>query len=102
MIYYELLELGQSINAKRYQQQLIQLDRALRQKRPEYAKRHDKVIFQHDNTRPHVEKLVKETLESLGWEVLPHPQYSPDVAPSDYYFFPVHAVSPFWKTVQLS
>jgi hypothetical protein len=23
----------------------------------------------------------------LKWDVLPHPQYSPDLAPSDYHFF---------------
>ena len=36
------------------------------------------MIFQHDNARPHVAKVVKETLEALNWDVLPHPPYSPD------------------------
>ncbi|UYV70362.1 SETMAR [Cordylochernes scorpioides] len=61
--------------------------RALKIKRPLYAKRHDKVIYQHDNARPHVAKIVKETLEALQWDVLPHPPYSPDIAPSDYHIF---------------
>ena len=56
-------------------------------KRPEWDNRHDKLIFQHDNARPHVAKPVKNYLENVGWEVLPHPPYSPDIAPSDYYLF---------------
>ncbi|GFW87438.1 mariner Mos1 transposase [Trichonephila clavipes] len=49
--------------------------------------RHDKVILQHDNARPLVAKVVKTYLETLKWEVLPHPLYSPDLAPSDYHLF---------------
>jgi len=26
-------------------------------------------------------------LETLKWDVLPHPPYSPDIAPSDYWLF---------------
>ena len=45
-------------------------------------------IKQHNNARPHVAKVVKTYLETLKWEVLPHPPlYSPDVAPSDYHLF---------------
>jgi histone-lysine N-methyltransferase SETMAR len=87
VVYYELLKSGETVNADRYRQQLINLKRALQEKRSEYAKRHDKVIFQHDNARPHIAKPVKETLEALRWDVLPHPPYSPDIAPSDYHLF---------------
>ncbi|KAG5326223.1 MOS1T transposase, partial [Pseudoatta argentina] len=52
-----------------------------------YAQRHDKVILLHDNARPHVAKRVKTYLETLKWEVLPHPPYSPDIAPSDFHLF---------------
>ncbi|UYV79912.1 hypothetical protein LAZ67_18001028, partial [Cordylochernes scorpioides] len=87
VIYYELLQPNETITGERYQQQLMRLSRALKIKHPLYAKRHDKVIYQHDNARPHVAKVVKETLEALQWDVLPHPLYSPDIAPSDYHMF---------------
>ena len=34
---------------------------------------------------PHIAKVVKTYLETLKWEVLLQPPYSPDVAPSDYH-----------------
>ena len=87
VVYYELLQPNETITAEHYQQQLMQLSRALKFKRPQYAKRYDKVIFQHDNARPHVAKVVKETLEALNWDVLPHPSYSLDIAPLAYHLF---------------
>ena len=65
----------------------MRLSRVLREKQPQYEQRHEKVILQHDNARPHVAKPVKTYLETLKWEVLPHPLYSPDIVPSDYYLF---------------
>ena len=85
VIYYELLKPNETITGERYRTQLMRLSRAVREKRPQYEQRHEKVILQHDNARPHVAKPVKTYLETLKWEVLPHPPYSPDIAPSDYY-----------------
>jgi len=70
-----------------YRLQVIRLSRALREKRPEYEQRHDKVVLLHDNARPHVAKVVKKYLETLKWDVLLHPSYSPDIALSDYWLF---------------
>ncbi|KAG5318068.1 MOS1T transposase, partial [Pseudoatta argentina] len=39
------------------------------------------------SAKPHVAKPVKTYLETLKWEVLPHPPYSPDIAPSDFHLF---------------
>ncbi|GFW69541.1 aromatic-L-amino-acid decarboxylase [Trichonephila clavipes] len=87
VVYYELLKPTETITGDRYRTQLMRLSRALKDKRPQYNERHDKVILQHDNARPHVAKVVKTYLETLKWEVLPHPLYSPDLAPSDYHLF---------------
>ena len=38
VIYYELLKPGETVNTERYRQQMIDLNQALREKRPEYQK----------------------------------------------------------------
>ncbi|EZA61916.1 Histone-lysine N-methyltransferase SETMAR [Ooceraea biroi] len=45
------------------------------------------VVFHHDNARPRTSLVTREKLLQLGWDVLPHPPYSPDLAPSDYHSF---------------
>jgi len=70
--YYELLKSSETITGDRYRMQLMGLSRALKEKRPQYQERHDKVILQHDNARPHIARPVKTYLETLKWEVLPH------------------------------
>uniref|UniRef100_A0A8R1IFI2 Transposase n=2 Tax=Caenorhabditis japonica TaxID=281687 RepID=A0A8R1IFI2_CAEJA len=56
---------------------------ALREKRP----RRSAVHLLHDNARPHVAKATQEKLQELNWDTVPHPPYSPDIAPSDYHLF---------------
>ena len=34
-----------------------------------------------------IAKLARNKIKSLDWELLPHPPYSPDLAPSDYHLF---------------
>jgi len=57
VIYYELLKPGRTITGDFYRQQLFRLKRAIAEKRPEYATRHESIIFHHDNARPHVPVL---------------------------------------------
>ena len=87
VIYYELLKPGKTVNTERYRQQMIDLNQAFREKRPEYQKRQHKVILLHDNAPSHTAKLIKETIKAFSWEILSHVAYSPYLAPSDYYFF---------------
>ena len=86
-IYYELLKPGETVNTERYRQQMIDLNRTLHEKRPEYQTRQHKVILLHDNAPSHTAKPVKETIEAFNREILSHAAYSPDLAPSDYHLF---------------
>ena len=87
VVYYELLKPNETITGALYRTQLMRLSRALKEKRAHYYSRHDKIILLHDNARPHVAAPVKTYLETHKWEVLSHPPYSPDIAPSDYHLF---------------
>ena len=81
MVYYELLKPSKTITGDQYQTQLMRLRRALKEKRTQYQERLD-FILQHDKTRAHGARPVKTYLEPLKREVLLHPPYCPDVAPS--------------------
>ena len=58
---------------------------AIRRKRP--GQLTNGVILQHDNATPHTARVTQGWLEKYGWEILPHPPHSPDLAPSDYHLF---------------
>ena len=43
------------------------------------------LLLLRDNTRQHTNPRTREAITTIGWTVLPHPPYSPDLAPSDYH-----------------
>ncbi|UYV71828.1 SETMAR [Cordylochernes scorpioides] len=87
VVYFKLLKPGETVNTSRYEQQMHSLREVLNAKRPELREKHNKLILQHDNAPAHNATVVKNTIKDLGWELLPHPPYSPDLAPSDYHLF---------------
>ena len=46
-----------------------------------------KPLFQQDNAAVHKSMKTMVKLNDLRFELLPHPPYSPDLAPSDSYLF---------------
>ena len=46
------------------------------------------MLFHHDNVPAHTSAVATAKLVKLGCELLPHPPYSPDLAPCDFVFFP--------------
>ena len=47
-----------------------------------------KFLFYQDNARVHTCVVSMAKFHELGYELVPHPPYSPDLAPSDYFLFP--------------
>ncbi|GFS87632.1 histone-lysine N-methyltransferase SETMAR [Trichonephila clavipes] len=84
--YYALLLYDQTLNSDLYCQQLDHLKPAIGQKRLELTYRIS-VVFHQDNARTHTSVVTRQKLWKPGWEVLMHPPYSLDLAPSDYHLF---------------
>ena len=47
----------------------------------------NQTINSDDNATSHTSLATGPKLLTLGWEILSHPPYSPDLAPSYYYLF---------------
>ena len=84
---FELVPDGRAVNAELYSEQLERVYNVVTQRYPTLIRR-KLVLLQHDNVPAHRANLTKETLDELNAvEVLPHPPYSPALAPSDYGLF---------------
>ena len=63
-----------------------QLRPAIREKRR--GKLSKGVLLQQDNATVHTCKVAMDAVERNGYELIPNPAYSPDLAPSDFFLFP--------------
>ena len=72
-----------TVNSAVYCKQIDKLIVALKYKRP-FMK---KIYYNHDNVLAHRSRITSQRLSETGWEILPHPACSPDIALSDYYLF---------------
>ena len=69
-----------------YANLLDQLRIAIREKRQ--GKLYKSVLLQQDNVRVHTCKVAMDAVERNGYELIPHPAYLPDLAPTDFFLFP--------------
>ena len=76
----EFLEGGNTVNSARYIETIKKLWRVRRSTLP--------ILLLHDNAIPHTARATIDALETTKFEVLSHPPYSPDLAPSYFHFFP--------------
>ena len=80
IIHWEILLDVCTVTADLYCQQLNRVAAKLKGKQ-------DRIYLLHDKARLHVAKSTRQKLLSLGWITIPHPPYSPDLAPTDYHLY---------------
>ena len=74
-----------TITDKYYSDLLVQLREAIKKKRR--RKLAHGVIFLQDNAPVHTSRVAQATLRDCGFQLVPHPPYSPDLAASDFFLF---------------
>ena len=82
-IYY--LEQGRTINGAYYAAELRHSHQEIARKRT--GKLMQAILLLQDNAPAHTQVAMTAATE-CRFEVLPHPPYSPDMAPSDFHLFP--------------
>ena len=85
-IMLDFLPKRSTITGVYYANLLDQLRTTIREKRR--GKLSKGVLLQQDNTRVHTCKVAIDAVEQNGYELIPHPAYSPDLAPSDFFLIP--------------
>jgi len=78
---------GQMVNEQLYQEILAHLWDALRRKRPEMWESQTWILH-HDNAPTHESLLISSYLAKYQISVVPHPTYSPKLAPAEFFLFP--------------
>jgi [histone H3]-lysine36 N-dimethyltransferase SETMAR len=82
----DYLQKGQTITGTYYANLLMRLRDVLKIKRRGKLSRG--VLFHQDNAPSHTSSVAMATIHDCGFQLLQHPPYSPDLAPSDYHLFP--------------
>ncbi|XP_062593106.1 histone-lysine N-methyltransferase SETMAR-like [Saccostrea cucullata] len=77
---------GKRVTGRYYRDVVLKKLKKYQKRRPVSGFRHVRLLY--DNAPSHTSELVKQFLKSEKVTVLPHPPYSPDLAPCDFFLFP--------------
>jgi len=83
----EFVPPGMTVNADFYCDVLRRLRENVRRKRPQKWQNQN-LINHHGNAPAHKSFKVSQFLAKNNMTVIPHPPYSPDLAPCDFFLFP--------------
>ena len=84
IVLHEFVPCGQMVNKQFYQEVLARLRDAMRRKRPVLWENQTWMLH-HDNAPAHASLLIRSYLAKHQTSVVPHPPYSPDLAPADFF-----------------
>ena len=87
MIYMHLVPSGQTVNKEYYVEVSREFRKRFRRKRPALFKS-GQWHFHQNNAPVHDAILVTDYLTKMGIKTVPHPHYSPHLAPCDFWPFP--------------
>ena len=87
LLHFQLISESRAVNADLYAEQLDRIYQVIAAQYPVLVNRKG-VLLQHDNGLAHRARTTQAKIQELyGIQVLPHPPYSPDLAPFDYGLF---------------
>jgi len=81
IVHHEFVPRGQMVNKQLYQEVLARLRDAGRRKRPKLWE-NQAWMLHHDNALAHASLLIRSYLAKHQTSIVPHPPYSPDLAPA--------------------
>ncbi|WP_189514017.1 transposase, partial [Streptomyces narbonensis] len=87
VVHHEFLPHGQTVNKEYYIEVMRRLREKIRRKRPAAWEANSWMLHQ-DNAPAHSSLLVQQFFAKTSTTVMPHPPYSPDLAPADFFLFP--------------
>ena len=85
LIDYSFLNPSETITSEKYAQQIDEIHQKLHLQ-PALVNRKGLIIL-YDNAWQHITQPTLQKLNKLGYEVLPHQPYSPDLLPTNHHFF---------------
>ncbi len=86
LIYYEYVQHPLTVNQHVFRAIFTRFHQAYMRRRPNSAIR-GRHFIHIDNATPHTAILTRALINQLGWTQLPHPPYSPDLAPNDFWLY---------------
>ena len=86
IVFINYLQKCKSINEEYFAKLLRELRQAIKSKQP--GKLTKDVLLHQDNVPAHKSLVALSAVHDCGFELIDHPPYSPDLAPSDDFLFP--------------